>query len=152
MVRTEASAHHGKGLVRTGFSVRPSAHLISSIHGNPMYGDTWTRSTKYCKPKYFSDLTIIAMIATRRKHYISDSSLCYIQAGRKWLKILGVIINNTAYLSKNAIIFCPLQYSGLQYCVQKMDHKLKYCFIFTSWSCPSIPGWLPSLLLTAYRK
>ena len=23
----------------------------------------------YCKPKHFSDLTIIAIIATRRKHY-----------------------------------------------------------------------------------
>ena len=29
-------AHHGKGLFPTGFSVHPSAHLISSIHGKPV--------------------------------------------------------------------------------------------------------------------
>ena len=49
----------------------------------------------YCKPKYFSDLKIIAIIATGRnlaikvEHYIFYSSLCYIQSGKKPLKILG---------------------------------------------------------------
>ena len=58
--------------------------------------------TTYCKPKYFSDLTIIAIIATGRKRYIFDSSLryrCY-RARRKSLKILGIIIKNTVDLSK----------------------------------------------------
>ena len=43
---------------------------------------TGLRYIEYCKPKYFSDLTIIAIIiaiiATGRKHYIFDCSLCYI--------------------------------------------------------------------------
>ena len=41
-------------------------------------------------------------------------SLC-IQARRKLLKILAVITKHSADLSKNAIIFIPLKYLGLQY-------------------------------------
>mgnify|MGYP001794048523 FL=1 len=33
----------------------------------------------------------------------------------KSLKIIGIIIENTADLSKMFLIFCPLEYVGLQY-------------------------------------
>mgnify|MGYP001792450376 CR=1 FL=1 len=50
-----------------------------------------------CKRRNFSDLTIIA---TPRKRYIFYSSLCFIQAGKKSLKIPGAISRNTADLRK----------------------------------------------------
>ena len=46
----------------------------------------------YCKLKYFSNLTIIAKITTRRKRYIIDSSLCYIPARRRLLALLLKIL------------------------------------------------------------
>ena len=57
-----------------------------------------------------SDLTITAIIilqenAIKVEPFIFDSSLCYIQAGKKSLKIPGAIIRNTANLRKDAIIF-----------------------------------------------
>ena len=61
---------------------------------------------RYCKHRDFGYLTIIAIIATQRKtvakfeRYISHSSLCYIQAGKKSLKIPGAIIRSAANLKK----------------------------------------------------
>ena len=64
-------------------------------HGKPSI------SGKYCKHGNFSNLTLIAIIATQRRCYISHSSLCYIQAGKKLLKIPGAIIRNMLILGKH---------------------------------------------------
>ena len=60
---------------------------------------------KHCKRKTLSDLTIIGDMATRRRVLLKwwlyfNRSLCYIQAGKKSLKISGAIIRNTANLRK----------------------------------------------------
>ena len=54
----------------------------------------------YCQHQHFSDLTIMTVIVTGRKCYIFHRYLCYIQAGKKSLKILDATIQNTADLCK----------------------------------------------------
>ena len=48
---------------------------------------------------------MIAMIAINVKHYIFYSFLCYIQTGKKLLKIVNTIIQSTANLKKTAIVW-----------------------------------------------
>lgn len=60
---------------------------------------------KYCKHRHFISLTIIVVISTgweaiEVELYIFDFSLRYIQALRKWLKIINAIIKNTTNLGK----------------------------------------------------
>ena len=65
----------------------------------------------YCKPKYSSDLTIIPIIAALRKTLLELNAvflvaLYVIYKLKKLPKILGVIIKNTADLSKTLQYFC----------------------------------------------
>ena len=81
---SEPGAHHGKGLVRTGFSVRPRAHLISSTHGNPMNHTVaiLLKELKSCMVvDYFvlrsqSDLSPLAFTGLAKERRSRVSNLC----------------------------------------------------------------------------
>ena len=76
------------------------------------------KKTQHCKDRNFIDLTMIAIIATsdlrphnvsynrKEKRYIFDSYICYIQVGKKSLKIPCDAIRNTAGLRK--MLYCKL--------------------------------------------
>ena len=70
---------------------------------------TYTIYTTYCNPKYFSNLTVIAIIPTGKNTlvelYIFDSSLCYTQAQRKCLKFRQLLLKILLIWAKRYNIF-----------------------------------------------